>query len=120
MEVSRELTRLESISASPTIQKFKEGLIGVSTIRFFNQTDFQFRGFFQKVDQFQRNSIPVRGAKNWFIIRVSLLTLMIIIPTVFISVSQFLFVLMNFIAVHLEPKSRDVWFTATLCTVNNR
>ena len=89
MQVSRELTRLESISTSPVIQKFKEGLDGVLTIRFFKKRDYQFSGYFQKVDQFQRNSISVRGAKNWFIIRVSLLTLMVIIPTVCIAVSRF-------------------------------
>ena len=86
MEVSRELTRLESISTSPVIQTFKEGLVGVSTIRFFNKTQHQFKGYFGKVDQFQKNSIPVRGARNWFVIRVSVLTLLVIIPTVSIAV----------------------------------
>ena len=86
MKVSRELTRIESISTSPVIQKFKEGLIGVSTIRFFKQTDYQFKGFFESVDKLQRNTVPVMGAKNWFVIRVSLLTLMVIIPTVYIAV----------------------------------
>ena len=89
MKVSRELTRIESISTSPVIQKFKEGLIGVSTIRFFKKADYQIKGYFERVDQYQMNCIPATGARNWFIIRVSLLTLMVIIPTVFIAVSHF-------------------------------
>ena len=87
MFVSRELQRLESISTSPILQKFKEGLTGVTTIRFFQQREYQFNGYFEKVDLFQRNTIALRGLKNWFVVRVTLLSLCVIVPTIYISVS---------------------------------
>ena len=87
MNLLRELTRLKSISSTPIIQKFKEGLEGVSTIRFFNKYDNLFEDYLKKVDDFQKNSVTLIGANNWFNVRVSILALMVIIPTIYISVS---------------------------------
>ena len=88
MNLLRELTRLKSISSTPIIQKFKEGLEGVSTIRFFNKYETLFDQYLSKVDDFQKNSVSYVGASNWFNVRVSILALMVIIPTIWISVSK--------------------------------
>ena len=89
MNLLRELTRLKSISSTPIIQKFKEGLEGVSTIRFYNKYNYVFNTYIGKVDDFQKNAVTVSGASNWFNVRVSLLALMVTIPTICISVNFF-------------------------------
>ena len=86
MNLMRELTRLKSISSSPIIQKFKEGLEGVQTIRVFDKYDHLFWHYINRVDDFQKNSVALAGANNWFNVRVSLLALMVILPTIAISV----------------------------------
>ena len=87
MNLNRELTRLKAISSSPIIQKFKEGLEGVSTIRAFHQYNHIFGEYVSKVNDFQKNNIASEGASNWFSIRISLLALIVIIPTIGIAVS---------------------------------
>ena len=87
MNLMRELTRLKSISSSPIIQKFKEGLEGVETIRVFGKYKHLFSHYIDRVDDFQKNSVALAGANNWFNVRVSLLALMVILPTIAISVT---------------------------------
>ena len=88
MKLVRELTRLNSISSTPIIHKFKENLEGVSSIRFFEKNDVQFDQYTQKVDDYQKNLIALKGALGWFNIRICLLSLLVIIPTVLIAVSR--------------------------------
>ena len=91
MNLVRELSRLIAISSSPIIQKLKESFEGVSSIRFYQKREHHFKQFFAKIDAFQKNSIALSGARNWFAIRISLLSLLVTVPTIFISVRFILF-----------------------------
>ena len=88
MNLNREIVRLRSISSSPIIQEFKEGLEGVSTIRVFEKTQKIFANYFEKVDDYQKNAVASTGATNWFKVRIALLTLTVVLPIVTISVSS--------------------------------
>ena len=116
MNLLRELTRLKSISSTPIIQKFKEGLEGVSTIRIFNKYDSLFDQYLSKVDDFQKNAVTVVGANNWFNVRVSLLALMVIIPTIWISVSLLNLILLAF---RCQYFSGSIWTYAQLHSSND-
>ena len=87
MNLNREIVRLRSISSSPIIQEFKEGLDGVSTIRVFSKKEKAFGDYFAKVNEYQKNTVAAAGATNWFKVRIALLTLTVVLPIVTISVS---------------------------------
>ena len=89
MNLLRELTRLSSISSTPIIQKFKEGLDGVSTIRIYDRYKHIFDEYLDLVNRYQENQVALVGANNWFQVRVSVLSLVVIIPCIYISVSLF-------------------------------
>ena len=86
MNLQRELTRLSSISSTPIIQKFKEGLDGVSTIRIYDKFQYIFDEYLELVNRYQENQVSLVGANNWFQVRVSVLSLIVIIPCIYISV----------------------------------
>ena len=88
MNFNREVIRLKSISASPIIQLFKEGLEGVATIRAFDKYDQIFKNYISKVDEYQKNVVASAGATNWFDVRIALLTLVVILPIVSFSVRK--------------------------------
>ena len=87
MNLNREITRLKSISASPIIQLFKEGLEGVATIRVFGKYKEIFENYINRVNDYQKNVVAAAGATNWFNVRIALLALMVILPIVTLSVS---------------------------------
>ena len=121
MNLVRELSRLKAISTSPIIQKLKEGFEGVSSIRFYNKRERQFKHFFEKIDSSQKNAIAFYGAEHWFNVRVALLSMMVTIPIICLSVSFILIIFLifrffNFLAVCFECRSRDLRVDATLCS----
>ena len=87
MGLVRELTRLKSIASTPMIHQFKESLEGVTSIRFYQKEEIQFKQYTDKVDDYQKNMIALCGALNWFNIRVCLLALLVIVPTIVIAVN---------------------------------
>ena len=110
MNLTRELTRLNAISSSPILQKLKENLEGVSSIRFYEKKKTQFGQYNQKVDDYQKNLIALKGALGWFNVRVCLLSLIVIIPTIIISVSSKIFKFsLIFLAVFCQNEGWCVW-----------
>ena len=89
MELAREVTRLKSISTTPIIQQFKENLEGAASVRFYQKGSIQFQQYTSKIDDYQKNSITLAGAQSWFNIIVSLLSLLVLVPTVIIAVIMF-------------------------------
>ena len=118
MKLVRELTRLNAISSSPIIQNFKENLEGVSSIRFHEKRAIQFNRYNNKVDEYQKNLIALKGALAWFNIRVGLLSLLVIIPTIIISVC-FLSSKINFLVVCCESPCGGFRSDAQFFTANN-
>ena len=86
MNLNREITRLKSICASSIVQEFKEGIEGASTIKVYKKYDQIFDKYILSVNEYQKNNVCSAGASNWFNVRVAILALLVIIPTVFISV----------------------------------
>ena len=112
MNLVRELTRLNAISSSPIIQNFKENLEGVSSIRFYEKGEIQFKGYNSKVDEYQKNLVALKGALGWFNVRVCLLSLLVVVPTIIIAVRNFYQIKLNFVAVLYSNQCGDVWFDA--------
>lgn len=86
MNFLREVTRLKGVASSPVIQAFKESLEGVSTIRVHQNEDQLFLNYQNHVNELQKNNISIYAAQNWFILRISLMSMMVIIPCIIISV----------------------------------
>lgn len=88
MNFLREVTRLKGVASSPVIQAFKESLEGVSTIRVHQNEEQLFSTYQNYVNELQKNNICVYAAQNWFILRISLMSMMVIIPCIIIAVSK--------------------------------
>ena len=88
MNLLREMVRLRSISSSPIIQIFKESLDGVSTLRSFEQYPSFFRSYLDAINIYQQNNIGQVASRCWFKFRVSMLSLLVVIPCITIAVSR--------------------------------
>jgi ABC-type multidrug transport system fused ATPase/permease subunit len=86
MSLYREATRLKSICSSPLIQAFSEGMQGVTTIRAFGKQDYCLQRYFKIVDQFQKNCIVTDALMRWFVLRLFMLSLMILIPSILMNI----------------------------------
>ena len=86
MNIQREITRLRAINASPVIQAFKEEVEGITTIKFFAASKRLFKDYIAKMDEVQKTIIVAKGARQWFNIWISLLSLIVVIPCVLSSV----------------------------------
>lgn len=82
----RELTRLDSISRSPVIQAMTEAFDGVSTIRMFNKQDHVEKYYYKQIDEYYKCMIMGLGGNRWFLLRMDLFSLVIIIPGLFFCI----------------------------------
>lgn len=87
MKLLREVTRLKGVSSSPVVQNFKEGIEGVSTIRTHGNQEKMFDNYLLSINGLQKNNISIFAAKNWFKLRVSIMSLIIVIPCILVAVS---------------------------------
>ena len=86
MNLAREISRMKAMSSSPAVHQFKEALDGVSTIRTFEKYDVMFDEYLLKVDDYQKNALVSKASSKWFNLRVSLLSLIIVVPCLLGSV----------------------------------
>lgn len=82
----REFTRLKSISTSPMIQAFSEGMQGGSTIRVFGKQAHTLDLYVRTLDDFQKNNIMLEAISRWFSIRLTLLSVFILAPSIALNV----------------------------------
>lgn len=87
MNFLREVTRLKGVSSSPVVQNFKEGIEGVSTVRIHGNQHAMFSNYLGSINELQKNNISIFAAKNWFKLRISIMSMMVVIPCILISVS---------------------------------
>jgi ATP-binding cassette subfamily C (CFTR/MRP) protein 1 len=86
MSFSREITRLRSISSSPVVQTFSEGVSGSKTIRAYRVEENIIKNFMEAIDENQKNTIILIASKQWFGVRVQAISLIVIIPSVVLAV----------------------------------
>lgn len=86
MNSLREITRLRAISSSPMIQAFSEGMQGGCTIRVYNQQQHSLDLYSKAVDEFQKNQIVSDALSRWFSLRMTLLSVLIIVPSILLNV----------------------------------
>ena len=86
MNLYRESTRLKSICSSPLIQAFSEGMQGVTTIRAFGKQDYCLQAYYKILDEFQKNCITTDALMRWFVLRLFMLSLTILIPSILLNI----------------------------------
>ena len=86
MNLYREATRLKSICSSPLIQAFSEGMQGVTTIRAFGKQDYCLQAYYKILDEFQKNCITTDALMRWFVLRLFMLSLTILIPSILLNI----------------------------------
>lgn len=84
----RESSRIRGVASSPVIQAFKEGIEGVSTIRIHGNQDQFFKNYLDAIDGLQINNICTFAARNWFKLRISAMSLFVVVPCILISVRK--------------------------------
>ena len=86
MNLYREATRLKSICSSPLIQAFSEGMQGVTTIRAFGKQDHCLHAYLKIIDEFQKNCITTDALMRWFVLRLFILSLIILVPSILLNI----------------------------------
>lgn len=86
MKSLREFTRLKSISTSPMIQAFAEGMQGGCTIRVFSKQEHALGLYVRTLDEFQKNNITLEALSRWFGIRLTLLSVFILVPSIALNI----------------------------------
>ena len=81
MKVNREVVRLESISKSPIVSFFSESVNGLTSIRAYQEQAKFSHKFHQLQNANIKNLILVAGLTNWFSLRVTLSSMLIVGPT---------------------------------------
>lgn len=85
MHAAREVTRLRSMSASPTIQAFSESIQGGPFIRAFDKQTYSLKLYLKSLEIFHSNSLVKDGLVRWFTVRLSLLSLLVLLPSIIIN-----------------------------------
>ena len=85
MSLYREVIRLKSISSSPMIQAFSEAIQGVSTIRSYARTDYALASYITTLDEFQKNCIIGDALSRWFVLRLMLYSILILVPGILLN-----------------------------------
>ena len=81
MKVNREAVRLGSISKSPIISFFSESLDGLTSIRAY-QEEVKFSNKFHHLQNANiKNLILVAGLTDWFSLRITLSSVLVVAPT---------------------------------------
>lgn len=86
MSLLRELTRLKAITSSPVIQNFSEAMYGTKTIRAHQLEGNLARGFEQSLDDYLKNTISIVASKQWFSLRIQVVSLLIVLPSIVIAI----------------------------------
>lgn len=86
MGVFRETIRLKSITNSPIIQAFSEALYGCKTIRASKLEPVLMRQYMHILDENLKNIILSTGCRQWFSLRVNILSFLIIGPSIILAV----------------------------------
>ncbi len=86
MCLNREATRLRSISSSPMIQAFSEGLSGASVIRVYGQHEHASIQYIKTIDDFQKNTVLATALQRWFNIRMVIFSLSLLIPSILMNI----------------------------------
>ena len=82
----RDLTRLRSISSSPMIQSFSEAVSGNATIRAYGRYSYLEKEYSKYLDEFQKNSVNNDAASQWFSLRLTLMSNLVVIPSLLLAV----------------------------------
>jgi len=86
MSLNREVTRLESISKSPIVSFFSESLSGLTSIRTYQEQEKFVSKFHNLQSENIKNLILSAGLLNWFNLRVTFCTILVIAPAVSIPI----------------------------------
>ena len=86
INISRELTRLESISRSPIVNSFKEALSGSKFIRVFNQAQNFIDQNQEKIDCNTKINYSISGCQQWMRLYLELLSASLIITLYFLAI----------------------------------
>ncbi|KAL6578332.1 hypothetical protein OROMI_010660 [Orobanche minor] len=72
MPASRELSRLHRVCEAPVIQYFSETILGITTIRSFDQVSRFQAAYMKIVDAYSRPEFQVAAAMKWLLLRVDI------------------------------------------------
>lgn len=86
----REVTRLQSITASPISQAFTELIYGGKTVRAFGVQEYILEDYQNIIDENLKNIMINSGAKQQFQQRLQFLSFLIIVPAILLSVDSYL------------------------------
>ena len=86
LTLQRDITRLRSITSSPMIQCFSEGVQGNSTIRAFGKQEFSIAEYTKALNEFQKNCLIDDASSRWFTVRLTLLSNLVIVPSLLLVV----------------------------------
>ena len=91
---------IESISKSPVLSHYSQSINGLTTIRGYSVQQRFFSSHLHNLDENLKNLLLIQGSWNWFSFRTSLVSLLLIIPTIFVSVNILGFLLVNVSMTH--------------------
>lgn len=84
--LAREATRLQGITQSPMAQAFTEAIYGCKTIRAFGYEKLMLEDYQNLIDENLKNYLVRNAAKQWFAQRIQTLSVMILVPSILLSV----------------------------------
>ena len=85
MNTAREITRLRSISTSPAIQAFSEGMQGGAFIRAFDRQAYSIDLYSKSLEVFQINCLIKDALFRWFAVRLALLSALVLLPSIILN-----------------------------------
>ena len=85
MNLYREVVRLKSICSSPMIQAFSDCLNGATIIRTHDRQEFTLNSYYTYLDEFQKNCVIADGLSRWFILRLMILSILILVPGILLN-----------------------------------
>ena len=82
----REVTRLQSITASPISQAFSELILGGKTVRAFGAEEYVLKDYQHIIDENLKNFLMSNATKQMFQQRIQFLSFLIIVPSILLAV----------------------------------
>lgn len=86
MKLYGEISRLKGITSSPLVSCFSETLNGCSVLRVHDQFERNFVTYHKLQDEWFKNCLIVSATLGWFNIRISILSLSIVVPAICMAV----------------------------------
>lgn len=84
MHAYRELTRLQATSQSPVVQVFTEAINGLINIQIFEKENGMKKAYLDAIDENFKNQFMINAVREWFLLRLEFLSLLVIIPGIFL------------------------------------